>query len=210
MLSPRLIVVDDHDLVRHGIMRQIRSVIPGAVIVYEGKDVSAAVAAGLEAGCDCAIVDLDLGDQRSVADVVSAFTIHHFPVLIVSAMATPAALSAALTAGAIGFVTKSSSAEDLDAALSAALRGHSWVAPDLAGMALRGIPGIDLSDQERRVLTFYASGLTVDMVARRMDISPNTVKHYLNRVRDKYEKAGQPARTKVELNAAARQAGLLP
>lgn len=210
MLSPKIIVVDDHDLVRHGIVRQIRAVIPGAEIVFEGKDVAAAVAAGLEGGCDCAVVDLDLGDQRSVTEVVTAFVIHRMPVLIVSAMATPGALSAALTAGAIGFVTKSSSPKDLEAALRAALNGRSWVAPELAGMALRGASGVDLSEQERRVLVLYASGLTVDMVARRMEISPYTVKHYLNRVRDKYDKAGQPARTKVELNAAARQAGLLP
>jgi DNA-binding NarL/FixJ family response regulator len=210
MLSPRVVVVDDHDLVRHGIVRQVSSVLPGATFVYEGRDPVAAVAAALEFGCDCAIVDLDLGDQRSVAEVVTGFTLHGIPVLVVSALATPGALSAAVTAGAIGYVTKSSSASDLEAALKSALRGRSWIAPDLAGLVLRGSSALVFSDQERRVLTFYASGLTVDMVARRMEISPHTVKHYLNRVRHKCEIAGHPARTKVELNSVARQAGLLP
>jgi DNA-binding NarL/FixJ family response regulator len=145
-----------------------------------------------------------------VADVVSAFTRHSIPVLVVSAMATQSALSAALGAGASGYVTKRSSTIDLERAVRAVLEGRPWVAPDLAGLALQGSTSVELSSQERRALVLYASGMTADMVARRMDIAPSTVKNYIDRVRSKYERAGIPARTKVELNAVARQEGLIP
>jgi hypothetical protein len=48
------------------------------------------------------------------------------------------------------------------------------------------------------------------MVARRMNITPNTVKHYLDCERDKYTRVGISARTKVQLNQVARKEGLLP
>jgi DNA-binding NarL/FixJ family response regulator len=56
----------------------------------------------------------------------------------------------------------------------------------------------------------YASGMTQQMVARRMGIAPSTVKHYLDRVRQKYTDAGLVARTKLELHAIARREGWLP
>ena len=59
-------------------------------------------------------------------------------------------------------------------------------------------------------MTLYASVLTLDMVARRMDVSPNTAKHYIDRVRTKYTAAGIASRTKVELNTVARNEGMLP
>jgi DNA-binding NarL/FixJ family response regulator len=90
------------------------------------------------------------------------------------------------------------------------LDGGTWFPPDLAGVLLRSSDSVELSGQERRALVLYASGLTLEMVARRMDITPNTVKHYIDRVRDKYTAAGIAARTKVDLNRVARSEGLLP
>lgn len=208
--APRFVVIDDHTLVRDGIVQRLKTAFPGAVIVHAGESLAKGVEAAREHGCDCAVLDLDLGDQATVTDIVSAFTIHAIPVLVVSAMATPNALNAALGAGASGFVTKRSSSSDLETAVRAVLEGRSWVAPDLAGAALWGTGRVGLSAQERRALTLYASGMTVDMVARRMEIAPSTVKHYIDRVRSKYAEAGISARTKVELNAVARQEGLIP
>ncbi|MCB0922804.1 MAG: hypothetical protein KDC08_13465, partial [Actinobacteria bacterium] len=67
----------------------------------------------------------------------------------------------------------------------------------------------DLSGQELRALQLYAQGLTLKAVARRMSVSQNTAKEYLDRVRAKYLATGRAARTKAELQAAAREDGLL-
>jgi predicted DNA-binding protein (UPF0251 family) len=55
----------------------------------------------------------------------------------------------------------------------------------------------------------YASGMKQDMVARRMGIASSTVKHYLDRARSKYNEAGIPARTKLELHELAKSEGLI-
>jgi DNA-binding CsgD family transcriptional regulator len=68
----------------------------------------------------------------------------------------------------------------------------------------------NLSIQELSALRLYASGMKLDSVARRMNVSPATAKEYLDRVRAKYQQVGRPARTRTELYAAASRDGLLP
>lgn len=209
----RFVVLDDHELVRLGIEARLREDYPGCTLVYSGESLRGAVAAAGSHACDCAIVDLDLGDGTPVAEIVSAFSSRGIPVVVVSAIGRVAALESAFTAGAGAFVTKRSDLRNLPTAIDAVLAGSTWIAPDLAGVLVRSDSGEDsavvLSGQEKRALVLYASGLTIDMVARRMGIAPNTVKHYVDRVRDKYTEAGIAARTKVDLNRIAREEGLL-
>ena len=90
------------------------------------------------------------------------------------------------------------------------MSGGTWISPDLAGVLVKAEQSIGLTEREQRALVLYASGMTLDMVANRMGVTTNTVKYYLDRVRKKYLEAGISARTKVELNAAARSQGLIP
>lgn len=208
--DPTLILLDDHGLVRDGIERQLLTDFPAATIAYSGDSLIDALAAAAATDIDCAIVDLDLGDETPVAETVSAFAARRIPVVVVSAMARPEVLQAAIAAGASAFVAKRSSLRSLTTAVRTVLDGGTWLPPDLAGAVLRTSSTVELSVQEKRALVLYASGLTLEMVARRMEIAPNTVKHYLDRVRDKYTAVGISARTKVQLNQVARSEGLLP
>lgn len=209
-LAPRFVLLDDHELVRDGITRQLLTSFPKATFSYSGDSLRNAVSSILVSGCDCAIVDLDLGDETPVAETVSAFTTRGIPVVVVSAMAESEVLQAALAGGAKAFVAKRSSLKQLTQAVQAVLEGGTWIPPDLAEFVLMRNSSVELSQQEKRALMLYASGLTLDMVARRMDITPNTVKHYLDRVRDKYTSVGIVARTKLQLHNVARMEGLLP
>jgi DNA-binding NarL/FixJ family response regulator len=209
--KPAFVLLDDHALVREGIERQLVNDFPDCTIVYSGDSLAEALGAVAQAdSCDCAIVDLDLGDETPVAETVSAFAVREIPVVVVSAMAQPDVLQAAMAGGAQAFIAKRSSLGHLSKAVSTVLDGGTWIPPDLAGAVLRAQSNVDLSAQEKRALVLYASGLTLEMVARRMEITPNTVKHYLDRVRDKYTQAGIAARTKVQLHRVARMEGLLP
>jgi DNA-binding NarL/FixJ family response regulator len=208
--APRFVLLDDHELVREGINRHLRTDFPGAVFIYSGDSLTEARSAIHNEGCDCAVIDLDLGDETPIAETVSAFTTLEIPVVVVSAMAEPEVLQAALAAGAQAFVAKRSSLKQLTHAVETVLSGGTWLPPDLAGFVLTQRSTVELSNQEKRALVLYASGLTLEMVARRMDITPNTVKHYLDRVRDKYTAAGISARTKLQLHNVARMEGLLP
>jgi DNA-binding NarL/FixJ family response regulator len=62
-----------------------------------------------------------------------------------------------------------------------------------------------LSAQERRVLELYASGMTLDAVARRAGIAPGTAKEYLARVKRKYESVGRPILSRVDYSVRHRE-----
>ena len=130
-------------------------------------------------------------------------------VLVVSALASPALIRRVIRVGVGGVVGKRDSEADIVAAIWTALgRGH-WMTPELASVIAGDENRPTLSEQEERVLVLYASGLTIDGVAEALGIKADTAKKYLSRVKVKYAAAGRPASTKIELNAVARQDGLL-
>ena len=216
---PVLIVLEDHELVRDGLERQLLEAFPGAQFAYTGERLTDALEAvrGRQAResqgsahVDCAIVDLDLGDGRAAADVVSSIAELGVPVVVVSALGSPALIQSCVLAGAQAFVSKRAGAREFISAVTGVLQGESWMSQDLAGALLPGPHGgVQLSRQEQRALVLYASGLKLDSVARRMDVAPSTVKQYLDRVRDKYTAAGRVARTKSDLYRVARDEGLI-
>ena len=173
------LVLDDHEMVLEAIGQRLRVDFPGCTIIYSGGSLKEAVNATRTAHCDCAIVDLDLGDGATVAELVSSFTLHGIPVVVVSALGRPEVIKAALAVDVSAFVTKRSSATFLTTAIKEVLRGGTWFPADMAGVLLQGSGSayVDLSGQERRALTLYASGLTLDMVARRTEVSPNRALH---------------------------------
>ena len=71
-------------------------------------------------------------------------------------------------------------------------------------------PVPELAPRESEALGLYATGLPLKSVARRMHLSEDTVKEYLDRVRRKYTRAGRPAYTKVDLYQRAVEDGYLP
>lgn len=217
--APVLVVLEDHELVRDGLERQLVEAFPAATFAYSGDSLPQALRAieahraGLDPqmrGVACAVVDLDLGDGRAAADVVSSIAELGVPIVVVSAMGSPALIQSCVLAGAQAFVSKRAAAHEFISAVDGVLRGESWMSQELAGALLPGPAGdVQLSRQEQRALVLYASGLKLDSVARRMDVAPSTVKQYLDRVRDKYTAAGRVARTKSDLYRVARDEGLL-
>lgn len=71
------------------------------------------------------------------------------------------------------------------------------------------MPTVALTTQEQGVLRLYASGLTMYSVARELGIQPSSVATYIKRIRKKYAKTGVHLSSKVDLNRAAREAGLI-
>ena len=204
------ILLEDHPLVLESLRNQISQHLPTAKFVYAGASVEAALAAHAADPARAAIVDLDLGDDRSPIDVVGALVEASIPVLVVSAMGDPATVQQVMFAGADGFVSKRAEIAQLGEAIDAVLRGDSYVSPELAGaMVSKPASTVTLSEQEQKALVLYASGLKLESVARRMNVAPSTVKSYLDRVRDKYREAGIEARTKTSLYKVARDEGLL-
>lgn len=203
----RLAVVDDHELVREGIVA-LFTVEPEsrAEVVYSGDDIDAALACAP----DVVLLDVFLGAEGpGVAVTTSAAVDAGAGVLLISAYDEAGAIRAGLQAGALGFIPKRTSYDELAEALDCVSRGELYLSVDLASILTSGrdVPG--LSPRELDALRLYASGLKLSAVAHRMGVSPHTAKEYLDRVRAKYEVVGRRARTRTELYMAAHEDGLL-
>jgi DNA-binding NarL/FixJ family response regulator len=206
---PNFVILEDHALVRDGLRALLQAKVPDAKVLYSGPSLPDALSVAANTACDCAICDLDLGDGVTPVEVVSTFVRQGVPVLVVSALGEPEVIRSALTAGACAYVTKSAPTQELLAVIEHVLNGWTWVTHDHAELMAQSPDEIDLSERERTALTLYASGLTLESVARHMNVSRNTAKTYLDRVRTKFERTGRRARTKIELSDAARSTGLL-
>lgn len=209
--QPRFVILEDHPLVREALAERLVRHLGDVDFVYTGDSVSAALAAIEGRGVDCIVMDLDLGD--SVSPIVNVVSLAETgaPVLIVSALGDGVTIRAAFTAGVIGFLSKSAEPEEFVAAIEAALRGDKYTSAEAAAAMLADSDSlVDLSDQERRAMVLYASGLKMRAVARHMGVSESTSREYIRRLRAKYEKAGAPLPSKTELYRMAQREGILP
>lgn len=203
----KLALVDDHELVREGLASLIvANSSQGDALVYVGDSVHGALATGP----DVVLLDIELGpDQPDVAENTRACVHAGVPVLLISAHDTPTAVRAGMEAGAYGFVPKRVSYQALSEALDSVSRSELYLSRDMA-MLLASAPIIpNLSVRELEALRLYSTGLKLSAVAHKMGVSPHTARAYLDRVRDKYEQAGRPARTRIELYTQATKDGLL-
>jgi two-component system nitrate/nitrite response regulator NarL len=208
---PRIVLLEDHPLVREALIDRLRTHLGDVTIVYAGQSLPEAVAAIAADGADCVILDLDLNDGRSPVANVLDLADSEVPILIVSALGDQASIRASLMAGASGFISKQAEPEQLIEAVQATLRGEQYTSPEVAAALLSGSPTtVPLSDQERRAMVLYASGLKMRTVARRMGVTEGTAQEYIKRVRAKYLKAGTPVPTKTDMYRMARSEGLVP
>lgn len=202
-----LAIIDDHELVREGLRALLAAQSDGrARVLYCGASVEEAA----EAMVEVALLDVDLGPRSSdVATNCRTLTSAGIGVLLISAFDDPAAIRAGLVAGALGFVPKRVSYEELSAAVDAVAADEIYLSVGLAGLLASAQDSPELSPREHDALRLYASGLTLAAVAGQMGISPHTAKEYLDRVRAKYRQVGRPVRTRTDLYAEASRDGLL-
>jgi DNA-binding NarL/FixJ family response regulator len=208
--KPRFVFLEDHVLVLEAIKARLAAHYGEMTVVYEGHSVTDALVNMAEQEADCVVLDLDLGDGSHAADNVKVLGASGTPVLIVSAMVEAGTVRRALQAGAIGYVSKQAQLSELLQATDAALRGEQYMSTDIAKILVTAPQStVQLSEQERKALVLYASGLKLSAVARRMEVSEGTVNEYIKRVRSKYSNAGTPVPTKVHLYKLAQSEGWL-
>jgi len=203
--------VDDHPIVLASVASWLAAAGDGIRVTSTAATVDALLA-GPGRHARVVLLDLDLGDGTTVERNVAAIRAAGPAVLVLSASDRPLAVRAAMRAGALGYVLKSEPADRIRAAITEVAAGRDWISPGLAYiLATDDAPDRPaLSEQERRALVLYATGLPLKSVARRMGLSEETAKGYLQRVRAKYAKAGRAASTKIELYHRAVEDGHIP
>jgi len=198
-VSVRVLLVDDHPVVRDG----LRAVLEGAgfVVAGEAEDGKRALAVYPSAKPDVVLMDL----RMPVMDGVTATTrLRELDpaarVLVLTTYDRDGDIARAMAAGAAGYLLKDAPREDLHKAVRAAARGEVVLAPAVAARVWRG-EGEELSPREREVLRLVAKGCTNREVGERLHVSPATVKTHLLNV---YAKLGVDDRTAAVVTALER------
>jgi DNA-binding NarL/FixJ family response regulator len=200
-VSTTVLLVDDHELIRHGLRRAFERD-EGFTVVGEAGTVAGAIQELSRHKPDVVILDVRLPDGsgldvarqvRQVRDDIG--------IVVLTMYAGDEQLFDALEAGASAFVPKDSPAEDVVAAAKhAAVSPRAFTATDLAGAMRRRMSpsGPQLSPREREVLALLADGLGVAQISKQLYISESTTKTHISKL---YEKLGAGNRTQALMTA---------
>lgn len=159
---------------------------------------------------DVVLLDLVLKDGSAPADNIRRLLRSGSRVLMISTVPDRSRIIEALRAGADGYLTKDNDLPTLVAAVQDIAAGRSAHSAELAFACAHdtGPARPRLSPRERQVLLDYASGMTLKSAARRAGITVHTAKDYLDRVKAKYQQAGRPTYTKLDLARRVREDSL--
>ena len=216
----RVLIADDQRVVRDGLSMLV-SLIDGVEVVGLASDGTEAVRLAEAHRPDVILMDLRMpGVDGAAATAQVRQRLPGTQVLVLTTYADEAAILAALRAGALGYLTKDASAEQIEAAVRAVHAGQTHLDPavqarlvatvtgqapgpatDPAGRA--GPPPAGLTSREAEVLNLLASGLSNTEIAQRLFLSNATVKTHINRI---FAKTG--ARDRAQAVRFAYQHGL--
>jgi DNA-binding NarL/FixJ family response regulator len=189
----RVVVVDDHELLREG-TRRILDDAPGFSVVGEAGDGGAALQVVAELGPDVVLVDIRLPTMNGID--LARRIVTEFPditVLVLSAYDDENYIRAALAAGVSGYLLKTMPSDQLVRSIRAACDGVRLMEEGVVGRgenAVRpsiGQPAPRLTAREQEVVRLVARGLSNKAIARQLAISPRTVEGHLNHVFDKLD-----------------------
>ena len=210
----RVLVADDHPVVRAG-LRALLSAEPGLAVIAEAGSGEETVVAARQHQPDVVLMDLRMPGAGGLAAIrqLSA-DLPRIRVLVLTTYDSDADILPAVEAGAAGYLLKDTPRDTLVGAIFAAARGETVLAPSVAGRLvhrLRSAPGETpagretLSARETEVLALAGRGLTNAQIGRELFVSEATVKTHLLRA---YAKLGVSGRTAAVTRAM--ELGVLP
>ncbi len=188
----KILIADDHAIVRKGLMKILKESDNG-ISVDEAGHGQEALARVLQTRYELVLMDISM-PGRGGLDVLKEMKSHRpqLPVLMLSMHPEEEYAIRALRAGASGYVTKDSAAEELVGAIRKVLSGGRYVSSSLAEKlafemeADAGkLPHETLSDREYQVLRMIASGKTVTEIGQELSLSVKTISTYRSRILEK-------------------------
>ena len=188
----RIIIVDDHTVVRRG-LKQILSEESDMSVVAEAQNAQEMLALVQKQPCDVIVADISM-PGRSGLDVLKELKQDHpkLPVLVLSMHPEDQYAVRALKLGASGYMTKESAPEELVKAIRKVVSGGRYVSPSLAEKLAVDLavdtdrsPHEALSEREHQVFTMIARGKTVKEIGDELALSVKTVSTYRTRILEK-------------------------
>jgi len=206
-MSVRVLLVDDHPVVREG-LRAVLAAEPDLDVVGECGSGDEAVRLAAEIRPDVLLMDLRLPGLDGVDATAAIVATGTGSVLVLTTYDTDGDIVRALAAGASGYLLKDTARDELTRAVRGAARGETVLAAPVAAKLathVRGPGAPALTAREVQVLRCIAQGLSNPDTGRALFISEATVKSHVTRI---FEKLGVNDRTAAVTAAIAR--GILP
>jgi two-component system nitrate/nitrite response regulator NarL len=200
-------VVDDHPLFREGVAHSLRTQ-PGIAVVAEGATAADALAIAADLP-DVMLLDVSMpgGGIAALGRITAAYPV--VKVIMLTVSEDEEDVTAALRAGARGYVLKGVAARELVSIVRSVAAGEVYVTPSLATSLLVELtspagksasPLADLTERERQILELVAGGDSNKEIASRLGLSEKTVKHHMTNILQKLQ-----VRNRVEAALLARQ-----
>jgi len=192
----RVMIVDDHDMVRRGLVAYLEDEV-GLELVGEAGDGREAVQICDQVRPDVVLMDLVMPELSGAeATRIIRDRWPQVQVIALTSFQEKDLVQDALGAGAISYLLKNVSGQDLVEAIRAAHAGRSTLAPEAVQALIRPTtqkpdPGYDLTPRERDVLALLVEGLTNAEIAGRLGVSRSTVKVHMSNI---LSKLGVPSR----------------
>jgi two-component system, NarL family, response regulator LiaR len=204
----RVMLVDDHAMVRRGLATFLK-VFDDLDLVGEADSGEDAIQLCGQILPDVILMDLMLPGMDGAA--ATRLIRQQFPktqVVVLTSFKEQDVVQNALQAGAIGYLLKDVSADELARAIRAAHSGRASLSPEAAQALVNAatqppVPGLDLTERERVVLALLVEGLNNTQIAGRLFVSPSTIKTHVSHI---LSKLGVASRT--EAVALAMRHGL--
>jgi DNA-binding NarL/FixJ family response regulator len=203
----RIIIADDHPIVRHGLKEMIETD-ASLMVVGEASDGQRAIEAIEQLRPDVAVLDIDMPemDGLSVAREIQKRKLE-VEIVFLTIHREEELFQAALDLGVKGYVLKDSAINDIVASIKSAASGQPFISPQLSGFLLsrraradalaREKPGIEsLTPMERRIFKLIAEDKTSKEIARQLFISHRTVETHRTNISRKLDLKGSLALVK--------------
>ena len=195
----RVMLVDDHAMVRKGLATFLK-VFDDLQLVGEAENGAAAIQLCGEILPDVVLMDMVMPDMDGAA--ATRAIRQQFPqvqVIALTSFKEGELIKKALEAGAIAYLLKDVSADDLVWAIRSAQAGRATLSPEAAQALVETAnqpptPGLDLTEREREVLALMVEGLNNTQIAGRLTVSPSTIKSHVSNV---LSKLGVASRTEA-------------
>ena len=179
----RVLLVDDHQIVRSGVRRLLEAT--GSIeVVGEASGVREALDRTRELEPDVVVLDLTLRDGSGL-DVIADMRAVGARVVILSMQDEPAYARKAFELGAQGYVVKDAADDELASAIDTVLTDRIYVHPALAARLVMREPEDDLTDREREILRLIALGYTNQEIAKQLYLSVRTIEAHRRHILDK-------------------------
>jgi DNA-binding NarL/FixJ family response regulator len=204
----RILVVDDHPVVREGLVASLEDE-PAFQVVGAAGSVADALTLVAARHPDIILLDLELPGTGGLEAIPGLHAAHPASrILILTAYDTDERVMGALRAGAKGYLLKGAPLEEIARAIRAVHAGESYLEPRIAAKVVAGLgPGTRpaaLSAREREVLRLVAGGYATKRIAHKLGITERTVKFHVTSILNKLGADNRP-----QAVALAAQRGLL-